>query len=463
MRIDRLGVALRVRSGWEAVDLGIALARHHARIWLGPWLLCAGLLCAALLGIGHLLGLVWLAPLALWWLKPALDRIPLFVLSRAVFGHEPTRAEVYRAAWGWGWGPTLPRLLWLRFDPFRALSLPSDLLEGLPRAERGQRRALLRREGAPHAFGLWALLPCFEIVISLSVWALVAMMIPLEWWEARGDDWFRVLGSEESPWLELIINLVWCIGTLLIEPFFVAAGFGLYLGRRVHLEAWDLELGFKRMAARAVASGRGVGPALALLLALLLPTLAIPTVAEAQTKAEKPRAEAPVTTPPTIKEKRDLRDVPERATPLPEGFVDIERAERLEAALRKARDDASLGGTETLQRWRAKDLLSEHLDDEERQPLIDWRERIGEFVGALVGMAAELLLWLVALLALGVVLWRYRDWLPWRRERADEAHVPPPLRHRGLAPEDVAAAPELRRRARAAGTRGETREAFACL
>ncbi len=463
MRIDRLGVALRARSGWEAVDLGIALARHHARIWFGPWLLCAGLLCAVLLGIGHLLGLVWLAPLALWWLKPALDRIPLFVLSRAVFGHEPTKAEVYRAVWRWGWGPTLPRLLWLRFDPFRALSLPSDLLEGLPRAERGQRRALLRREGAPHAFGLWALLPWFEVVISLSVWALVAMMIPLEWWEARGDDWFRALGSDQLPWLDLVANLVWCLGTLLIEPFFVAAGFGLYLSRRVHLEAWDLELGFKRMAARAVASGRGVGAALALLCALLLPALALPSAAEAQTKAEKPRAEAPATAPQKAKEKGDLRDVPARATPLPEGFIDAERAERLEAALRKARDDASLGGTETEQRWRMKDLLSEHLDEEERQPLIDWRERIGEFIGALVGRAAELVLWLVALLALGYVLWRYRDWLPWRRERSDEAHAPPPLRHRGLAPEDVAAAPELLQRARAAWTRGETREAFACL
>jgi hypothetical protein len=441
MRIDRLGVALRARSSWEAIDLGIALARHHARAWFGPWLLCAGLLCAVLLGIGHLLGLVWLAPLALWWLKPALDRIPLFVLSRAVFGHEPTRAEVYRAAWRWGWGPTLPRLLWLRFDPFRALSLPSDLLEGLPRAERGQRRALLRREGAPQAAGLWLLLPWFEAILSLSVWALVAMMIPVEWWEARGGDWFRAIGSDETPWLDLVGNLVWCLGTLAIEPFFVAAGFGLYLSRRVHLEAWDLELGFKRMAARAVASGRGVGAALALLLVV---GLALPGAVDAKTKKAEPF------------------ELPERATALPEGFSDDASAKRLDEALRSVRDDPSLGGTETVQRWRTKDLLRD-LDDEQRQPLIDWRKRLGELLSRLVGMAAELLLWLLALLALGYVLWRYRDWLPWRTERATPGHAPPPLTHRGLAPEDVAAAPELLQRARAAWARGETREAFACL
>jgi hypothetical protein len=61
------------------------------------------------------------------------------------------------------------------------------------------------------------------------------------------------------------------------------------------------------------------------------------------------------------------------------------------------------------------------------------------------------------------VIYRYRDWLPWRRERIVDGHAPPPLTHRGLAPEDVAAAPELLQRARAAWARGQTREAFACL
>ena len=441
MRIDRLGVALRARTAWEAVDLGIALARHHARAWVGPWLLCAGLLCALLLGLGHLLGWLWLAPLMLWWLKPALDRIPLFVLSRAVFGHEPTRAEVYRAAWRWGWGPTLPRLLWLRFDPFRALSLPSDLLEGLPRAERGQRRALLRREGAAQAAGLWLLLPWFELVLVASVWAFVGLMIPLEWWEARGGDWMGAMGSDATPWLDLVLNAVGCVGVLVIEPFFVAAGFGLYLSRRVHLEAWDLELGFKRMAARAVAAGRGAAGVLVLLLAVL----AMPIAAEAKEKTAKPL------------------DLPERATRLPDGFADEGQTDRLEAALREAREDASLGGTETVQRWRTKDLLSRHLDEEQAQPLIHWREKLGALASRLVGMAAELLLWTLALAVLAYVLWRYRDWLPWRRDRAPAGHAPPPLRHRGLAPEDVAAAPELLRLARAAWTRGEAREAFACL
>jgi hypothetical protein len=266
------------------------------------------------------------------------------------------------------------------------------------------------------------------------------MMIPLEWWEARGGDWMGALGKDATPWLDLVMGAVGCVGVLVSEPFFVAAGFGLYLSRRVHLEAWDLELGFKRMAARAVAAGRGAGGVLVLLLAVL----AMPTSLEAKEKAAK------------------SLDLPERATRLPEGFADGDQTTRLDAALREARNDPSLGGTKTVQRWRMKDLLSD-LDEEQAQPLIHWREKLGELVGRLVGMAAELLLWAVALLALAYVLWRYRDWLPWRRERAAEAHAPPPLRHRGLAPEDIAAAPELLQRARAAWARGEAREAFACL
>ena len=39
-----------------------------------------------------------------------------------------------------------------------------------------------------------------------------------------------------------------CVGFL--EPFYVAAGFALYLNRRVDLEAWDVEQEFRRAFAR---------------------------------------------------------------------------------------------------------------------------------------------------------------------------------------------------------------------
>jgi len=458
MRIDRLGLALRARSSWEAVDLGFALARHHAGAWLLPWWLAGGLLASLLLGMGHALGAVSLVPLVLWWLKPALDRVPLFVLSRAVFGRVPTRAETLRAALSWGWGPTIPRLLWLRFDPFRALSMPSDLLEGLPRRERGLRRERLRREGAGQAVALWLLIPWFELVLVASVWALLGLMIPLEWWEARGGSWFESAASAtgEVAWLDTVQAALTCVAILALEPFFAAAGFGLYLSRRVHLEAWDLELGFKRMAARAAAAGRGaVGAAGALMLLIGVafgPAFASP----AQAGKPEPAAEVKADRPP----------IRLGASALPAGFTADDAADRarLEAALRDVRRDPSMGGTEDVTRWRLKpSLVPEWSPSPSAERAFNWKEALGRWMGVAVGVAAELALSAVVLALLVWAAWRFRDWLPWRRERAAATATAPALRHRALTPEDVAAAPEWLRRARAAWLRGEAREAMACL
>ena len=469
MRIDRLSVALRARSSWEAVDLGFALARHDVGAWFLPWCLMGGLLIAVLLGLGHWLGMVGWVPLAFWWLKPALDRVPLFVLSRAVFGHRPTRVETWRAALRWGWGPILPRLLWLRFDPFRALSMPADLLEGLPRAERGPRRERLRRVGAGQAVSLWLLLPWFETVLVASAWALVGLMIPMEWWAARGDGWLALLfdSSPETGWVDLINVALLCLAILAIEPFFVAAGFGLYLSRRVHLEAWDLELDFKRMAARAASIGAAApkrGSAFGALAAVLL------SGAMALGMAFAPGDVWAKTVPaePTASVEAKAGKTPMRmgASALPEGFnaEDAATQARLEQALHEASRDPSMGGTEDATRWRLKpDMVPNWSTPEQAEVAFNWKEALGRWLGAIVGMGLEGLLWLAAAIALIWVLWRFRDWLPWRRERIVRADPPAALHHRQLSPEDVAATPEWLRRARAAWLRGDTREAMACL
>ena len=41
---------------------------------------------------------------------------------------------------------------------------------------------------------------------------------------------------------------------LLLEPFYVAAGFGLYLNRRTLLEGWDIEVALRRIAERHAAA-----------------------------------------------------------------------------------------------------------------------------------------------------------------------------------------------------------------
>lgn len=79
----------------------------------------------------------------MWWLRPALDRIPLYVLSRAVFGGVPRVAETLRAQLTWGWRPMRGHLTWRRLSPLRAVMLPIDLLEGADRARLGERRRVI--------------------------------------------------------------------------------------------------------------------------------------------------------------------------------------------------------------------------------------------------------------------------------------------------------------------------------
>jgi hypothetical protein len=62
----------------------------------------------------------------------------------------------------------------------------------------------------------------------------------------------------ESGWLTglasahagLVASIAYAVAVAFLEPFYVAAGFGLYLNRRVELEAWDIEQEFRRAFAR---------------------------------------------------------------------------------------------------------------------------------------------------------------------------------------------------------------------
>ena len=46
--------------------------------------------------------------------------------------------------------------------------------------------------------------------------------------------------------LTLLVSIGYVITVLFLEPFYVAAGFGMYLNRRAELEAWDIEQEFRR-------------------------------------------------------------------------------------------------------------------------------------------------------------------------------------------------------------------------
>jgi hypothetical protein len=42
------------------------------------------------------------------------------------------------------------------------------------------------------------------------------------------------------------LPFAYVVAVLFLEPFYVAAGFAMYLNRRAELEAWDIEQEFRR-------------------------------------------------------------------------------------------------------------------------------------------------------------------------------------------------------------------------
>src|SRR5207344_3123445 len=88
-------VALRTRSGLEAIDLGFAMARAWWRPLAASWAVFVLPVGAAIVVLlrdhpAWSLGL-------LWWLRPAFARIPLHVLAQALFGRSTSLADTASA------------------------------------------------------------------------------------------------------------------------------------------------------------------------------------------------------------------------------------------------------------------------------------------------------------------------------------------------------------------------------
>lgn len=268
MRIDQLNVVLRARSGWEAVELGTALVRRHARaIWL-PWLLLGLPLFALVNALAWWTDTFGWAWLLMWWLTPVFDRLALYVISRGIFGDAPSALQTLRAQRAWGWSGFWGYLGWRRFSPLRSLLMPVNLLEGNAVEHRGARRRAVAGAAVGHAILLTVTCMAFEVALVVGGIAAVFMFVPFE---LLSDSWRAAwaMVSEDTPaWARFGFNLLSWLAISLIGPFYVGAGFGLYLNRRTEMEAWDVEIAFRRLRDRL----QQAAPLLMLALVLVWPT-----------------------------------------------------------------------------------------------------------------------------------------------------------------------------------------------
>lgn len=248
MNIEKLSVNLRPRNRWEAVDLGFAMARQWFwQLW-ALWMLVA-LPMAVLLMAGalHVLELSagW-SLMLVWWFKPLYEQPLLFYLSRVLFGERLSIRQVFRQYWQVVRPQLLPILTYRRFSFSRSFDNPVAMLEQLKGTARGQRLRLLHRRQGSVAMWLTVLYVHVEVILQLSAMALLALLLPPEQ-ELLG--WRELLFSD-GGWLEWLNLLTYLLAASSLAPFYVAAGFVMYINRRAELEAWDIELQFKRLRQR---------------------------------------------------------------------------------------------------------------------------------------------------------------------------------------------------------------------
>lgn len=244
MQTDR--IVLRPRSNAEAMDLGFQLARAN---WPGLALLAL----FSLVPVGVLASLAFfLAPalplLVLWWFKPSIDRSLLELLARDLTAKSTTVRDVTGDLHSWWRGGHLASLLMYRFHPARSMVLPIWQLERLTGSDRTRRTRSLMHGNNGSAMGLTMMASLFELCLLIGVLVVLTWLIPEQLW-GGSDFWFTGWVEIPDPFWALLA-LCYAIAIILVEPFYVGGGFGLYLNQRCRLECWDLEPVFRQIAER---------------------------------------------------------------------------------------------------------------------------------------------------------------------------------------------------------------------
>ncbi len=441
MQLERIAIALRPRGGWESIDLGFRMALR----WAGPvwtlWFVVFIPVLAALLMVFR--EQPFLAALAIWWLKPAFDRFLLHVFAHSVFGAPPPLADSLGA-----WRSLLGSRLWpsLLLRPFawsRSFLAPVAQLEMQRGAAARRRAGVLGRRLGGHVLALAAVCLCFEVVALVGLSSLLELLQPGDWLidaEVQSESPFW-----QPQWWGMRETLLYALAVSLIEPFFVAAGFSLYLSRRVMLEGWDIEIGLRRAQASAATTPTATRAGLAVLILGLLCSTEMPATPIA-TKVEKEVPQKPLDLDAPFEVEVGGCDV---GPPLPD-YQPVDGEAR--RAIVEVLASADFGGEREVRRWRSRNKAGD-VDP----PRIEWLAELVE----LMASSLRALSWLaLAALALAAVWAIARRWQG-GNDRAERETPPAQLFGLAISPDSLP--PDVAAAARDALQRGQLREALSLL
>ncbi len=379
MNLENVTVELRPRGEWEAAELGGRMVRRDAgtiyRVWFAmtlPAVLLMGL-------ITWFTNWGGLALLLYWWLEPITDGPILRIISRRLFGEEPDTRSTLKAVFSTAWRN---KIYWLsphRLHFARSTMMPVTQLEGLSGARRRARAKTLGSRIFSHGVGVTAVYQHLVLALYVGMILLVFMLMPESVQQSWGQDWFSMFWDTSTKMTEITNLVIFYLAQSALHPWFVGAGFGLYINCRTQLEAWDIEVAFRRMLQRRAA----MTAAASLLLVIFL--VPVPGFAQETELAEE-------------------------TTQQIEGYW---TDEELEAPLESVGKLEELDIYEEVDDWQRIQKAKEREDEEESNFSGDAIENFFEGLTQVISLIVEFALWIaVALLLLVIFLSRER-WLPY--------------------------------------------------
>jgi hypothetical protein len=293
MRIEQLQIELRPRSNAQALDLGYALLRSHARAtytaYLALWLPLVALSAGLTLLMPTFAGL-WV--LLAWWCKPLIERAPLYVLSRKVFGTEVSWQEALRAWPRQLGGGMISLMTWKRlFAGGRGLYQPVYQLElARGKVARSRCRILSGKGSGTSAILFGVVCAHFELILAFGITGMIGIFMT----DGSANINPFALIVAKGAGFNILLLAIYAAASAIMGPIYTACTFTLYLNRRASLEAWDLELKLRQITRPVARAGRRrPGATLPVIVALCLLALGLPAAPDARAAI---KAEASATT-----------------------------------------------------------------------------------------------------------------------------------------------------------------------
>ncbi|PCJ47429.1 MAG: hypothetical protein COA99_00960 [Moraxellaceae bacterium] len=393
MDLSQINAKIRPRNHYEAIDLGFVMARN----WLSPlyalWFCISLPLFVALQVTFH--QSPYISAMVIWWLKPLFDSLQLLYVSEKLFSNTVSFRKILMQAPRRLWHDAIVKLSIRRLSLTRSFDMPVGDLESLHGTQRNKRLNVLQRTTSSAAIWLTLVGMTIENIIVFAICGLVWMLVP-----PQLDIYIEFFDLITHPEVHRILSWCWYLAMGIVAPFYVTAGFSLYINRRTTLEAWDIELTFKDMATRAQAKGKQPVLKSSIASTFLAIIMVIIVISPSISSADQPLGELVTELSPHEAQQRMILIVESEA------FNDIRSRER----------------------WQFKNK-TELDDDDEKTTLPEWAEQLFNIIAA----SAEVLLWCLAIVCVLFILLRLRGIeIPFLEARKF-SNAPPPSSLFGLA------------------------------